>query len=124
MHVIRTSAEMASLCQLSLDPELLSLLTPYAEAVEEFGDDLAAIILIVEQGDTFSEAEAALGRTLLADGKLAFTAEIVAEHMKYLEITVVEADFGDGFVLLADKKASAELLIASRLAIALGGDFP
>lgn len=121
MFVIRNSAQMASLCQLALDPELLSLIGPYAAALEEFGDDLAAVVLVVEQGDTLADAEDAYGKRLVADSQFDFVVEVAVEHDRYVEIVHIASDDGSGLVMLIDKDSDPDLLTASRHALAVEG---
>lgn len=118
MHLIRTSAEMAALRQLSLDPELLSLIAPYAAALEEFGDDLAATILIIEQGDTLAKVERTHGKRLVANSQFDFAVEIAVEHDRYVEIVHIASDDGAGLVCFVDKAGDPELLAACRAALA------
>jgi hypothetical protein len=119
MHVIRNSAEMASLCQHLLDPEALSLIGPYAAALEEFGDDLAAVVLLVGETDTLDQAERVYGKRLVADGELDFEVELIEEHNKYIEIVHIASDDGTGLVCIVDKDGDPDLLAACRLALAV-----
>lgn len=124
MHVIRSSAEMTSLCQLQIDQELLSLVAPYAAALEEFGEDLAAVVLVVEQGDTLAQAERAYGRRLVADSQFEFAVELIVEHIKHIEIVHIASDDGAGLVLFVDKAGDPELLAACHTALADSHSWP
>lgn len=119
MHVIRTAEAMAAVCKLPLDPELLPLMEPYAAALEDFGDDLADI-LIIESGDTLADAERTYGRRLVAGGALTLTPEAVVRHTHWFDATFVLSDWGDGLVLLVEiaEAADRELLLALECALA------
>lgn len=120
MHLIRDAGAMAAIRALPLDPELRSLLTPYAAALEEFGEDLQADILIVEAGDTLAETERAYGERLVAGGCFLFVVELIARHGRWYDVVRIICDDGSGLVLLVEIAANtdAELLLACERALA------
>lgn len=122
MHLIRTSAELASLCQPPLDPELRTLLGAYAAALEEFGEDLSADIVIVEAGDTLTAIERAFGWRLVAEGRFAFPIELITEHAAWYDIVWITSDDGSGVVLLIEKGGDTDLIEACRSALNAMGE--
>lgn len=108
MHLIRTAEGMAAACRLPLDPELLSLLNRYADALVEFGDDLQADMLIVEAGDTLAETERVYGERLVADGCFAFVVELIARHGRWFDVVRITCDDGAGLVLLVEIAANTD----------------
>ena len=124
MHIVRTSAELEQLCQLPLDPELLILVGGYAAALEEFGDDLSATILIVEAGDTLEQAEQACGLRLVADSQFILPVELIEEHNGYISAVWITCDDGAGLVLIVALGGDAQLIAACRIALADSHDVP
>jgi len=120
MHIIRSSSELTAVCDQPLDPELLSLLGGYAAALEEFGNDLEATIMIIAAGDTMAEAEQAYGETLVTEGQFAFVVEVASQHGQWIDVVRIIADDGSGLVLLIEQAAGAdpELLQACQTALA------
>jgi hypothetical protein len=120
MRLIRTLAEMADACSQPLDPELLEILGGYAAALEEFGDDLQADILIVQAGDTLVQAERTCGERLVVEGRFAFLAELIMRHDHWFDVVWIRSDSGDGLVLLIEIAAETDpqLLSACESALA------
>lgn len=118
MHVFRTSTDLEALSRLSLDPELLSLIGPYAAALEEFGDDLAATMLIVDAGDTLEQAEQACGLRLVTDSQFTLPVELIEEHNGYISAAWIISDDGSGLVVIVELGGDAQLIAACRAALA------
>ena len=117
MQIIRTSAELASLCQPPLDPELQTIMTPYAAAFEEFGDGLSADVLIIEDHDTLADTQHAYGRELVREGHFTFPVELITEHANFFEVVWIISDSGQGLVLVIAKAGDASLVEACRAAL-------
>lgn len=120
MHLLRDTEALAAVCRLPLAPELQSLLSRYADALAEFGDDLQADILIIDAGDTVTEAEQAYGGRLAAEGQFAFPVELIDRGEQWVSVVSIYADDGSGLVLLVEIAADtdAELLTACERALA------
>lgn len=115
MQIIHSSAELGDQPP---DPELAELLGAYAAALEDFGDDLAAIILIIQAGDTLAQAEQAYGARLVVDGRFTFTVETISEQRGWYDVTWIQSDDGSGLVLLIEKDGDGQLMAACRAALA------
>lgn len=118
MHLIRTLAELPP------DPDLQTILEPYAAATEEFGDDLSIAILIASAGDTLADVEHAYGQRLVANSKFTFPVESISEHADWYEAVWVQSDDGSGLVLLINKAGDASLVAACRTALVDSGWLP
>lgn len=120
MNIIRTSETMARALDSPLDPELHELLGTYWQALEEFGEELLAEVIIVEAGDTLEQVEQAYGKRLVADRVFAFTVELITQHEHYFDVVWVQSDFGEGLVLLIQNHPDTDsrLLAACQHALA------
>jgi hypothetical protein len=120
MHWIRTADALAAAGAASEDPDLRTLLGGYAAAIEEFGDDLQADVIIIRAGDTLEQVESAYGRRLVADGRFTFLVELITEHARWFDVVFIFSDNGDGLVLLIEQaeKTDPQLLAACRHALA------
>lgn len=102
MHIIYSADAIASVRSQISDPALIALLDKYAAALEEFGDDLAATIIIAEAGDTLAFIEQAYGARLVAEGQFTFPVETIARHGAWYDVLWIQSDDGSGLVLLVE----------------------
>lgn len=110
MHLITSSAAMATFLAQPLDPTLRRILTDRAEQLAEYdGYDLGELahFLIAQPSDTLEAIEAALRVSFATHDP-----ETVTEHGGWVEAVYLVSDDGFGRVLLVpdDLTALAELL--------------
>jgi hypothetical protein len=120
MHLIRSTKALEVFCNCSPDAGVVSVLSRYASALEEFGDDLQATIIVVEADDTLEGVEQAYGERLVIDGRFAFTVELITRHDLWFEVVWITSDDGSGLVLIVEiaANADAELMTACERALA------
>lgn len=119
MIIIRTAEEMTRALKAQLDPELNQVLNAHWERLTEY-DDLSlediACFLIVQEGETLGQVEAAYGQPLLANGDFVWLPELIEQHGRWLEVTFILSDDGFGLVLLLEvgQLTDQDLLTACR----------
>jgi hypothetical protein len=120
MRWIRTAEALASAGAASKDSDLRTLVGGYAAAIEEFGDDLQADVIIIQAGDALEQDEDAYGRRLVADGRFTFLVELITEHAGWFDVFFIFSDNGDGLVLLIERDVmmDPQLMAACRHALA------
>lgn len=124
MHIIYSADAIASVRSQISDPALITLLDKYAAALEEFGDDLDATIIIAEAGDTLAFIEQAYGARLVAEGQFTFPVETIARQGAWFDVLWIQSDDGSGFVLLAEFGPDTDAQLLSACEAALDHDSP
>ena len=123
MIVIRTAEEMARALHSALDPALLRRLQTHRDRLSEWSDyELGelAVFVIVQEGDTVEQAEAAYGQTLVRDETFTLLPELIERHGGIMEATFILSQDGFGLKLLVQvgPMADARLIAACRNASA------
>lgn len=107
MNLIRTAEDMVRALTSPLDPDLKALLQEQADRLDTYQEyDLSELaqFLIIQQGDTLEEIDAALGWALLEGGSFAKPVELIARRGGWIEVVFILSDDGFGLVLLVQKE--------------------
>ena len=117
MRILRTLTDLTQALVQPLDPPLREALEHHKAVLDEFGEDLA-LIVIAEGGDTLSDIEASCGHTLVTADTFAFPVETIIDLSGWCEVTWIISDDGFGLVLYIENSATtdARLLAALRKA--------
>ncbi|RYE62013.1 MAG: hypothetical protein EOO82_00575 [Oxalobacteraceae bacterium] len=119
MHRIQSCTALVAACNRTPDPELGGILDGYVAALEEFGDEFQAEIIILERGDALAAAEHALARRLVAEGRFTFPVEVITRGEAWLSIVWVYSDDGAGIVLLIDIAGCTDARLIAACDVAL-----
>lgn len=119
MHLIRDAATLAATCDRTADYELYSLLSRYAGILQEFDNDLDAIIIVIEAGDTLASIEQAYGVGLVSDGRFTFPVELVTREGQWFDVLWIQSDDGSGLMMLVEVSpdTDSQLLTACEAAL-------
>lgn len=99
MHILHTWSELVAYLDSPIDPDLKALLRTRRDQLMEYGDlSELGIFVIIQQGDTMTAIEEAVGWPILMDGIPAF--EWVQRHGTIFEMPFVLSDSGAGHVLI------------------------